>query len=185
MKYRLDKIYTRRGDAGSTSISDGSMLSKDSTRISALGMVDELNCVIGLLVSNLDVEDELIPILRDLQNRLFDVGGEVATPQMQLVLAEDTEKLESYCDLLNEKLPPLKEFILPGGSVSASHAHHARSVCRRAERSLVSLSNESSVRGDLLKYINRLSDLLFIIARVLARKNNSYEVLWEGRHKNT
>lgn len=179
MGYRLSKIYTRTGDNGTTGLGDGRRVDKDSARIEAIGSVDELNSLVGLLLAH-GVPSANEPVLTRVQHRLFDLGGELAMPGQQLLSDSATTELEQELDRLNSQLPPLKEFILPGGSLAAASCHHARSVCRRAERRLLQLSRqpEEQVSGAALKYLNRLSDLLFVLARVLARADGGQEVFW-------
>ena len=179
MGYRLSKIYTRTGDGGTTGLGDGSRVAKDSARIEAIGCVDELNSLIGLLIAQ-GVPTNAGEILTRVQHRLFDLGGELAIPGQQLVSGDAAMELEQEMDRLNEDLPPLQEFILPGGSLAAASCHHARSVCRRAERRLLQLSHRpgDSVGPGALKYLNRLSDLLFVLARTLARTDGGQEVYW-------
>lgn len=181
MGNRLTKLYTKTGDDGTTGLGDGSRTTKDSARIEAVGTIDELNSWIGLLLAELPVDEQLIEPLTDIQHRLFDLGGELAVPGFQLIQAEMVSDLEALCDQLNEELPPLKEFILPGGSKSAGLCHMARSVARRAERIIVTLSKEETVGDDLKRYINRLSDVLFVMARQLARRDGGQEVFWKSK----
>ena len=181
MGNRLTKLYTKTGDDGTTGLGDGSRTTKDSSRIEAVGTVDELNSWIGLLIAELQSDEPLIEPLTDIQHRLFDLGGELAVPGFQLIKAEMVSELEILCDQLNEALPPLKEFILPGGSKSAGLCHMARVVARRAERIIVTLSKEESVGDDLRQYINRLSDVLFVMARQLARRDGGEEVFWRSK----
>ena len=181
MGNRLTKLYTKTGDDGTTGLGDGSRTTKDSARIEAVGTIDELNSWIGLLLAELPVDEQLIEPLTDIQHRLFDLGGELAVPGFQLIQAEMVSDLEALCDQLNEELPPLKEFILPGGSKSAGLCHMARAVARRAERIIVKLSKEETVGDDLKRYINRLSDVLFVMARQLARRDGGQEVFWKSR----
>lgn len=181
MGNRLTKLYTKTGDDGTTGLGDGSRTTKDSARIEAVGTIDELNSWIGLLLAELPVDEQLIEPLTDIQHRLFDLGGELAVPGFQLIQAEMVSDLEALCDQLNEKLPPLKEFILPGGSKSAGLCHMARAVARRAERIIVTLSKEETVGDDLKRYINRLSDVLFVMARQLARRDGGQEVFWKSK----
>ena len=179
MGYRLSKIYTRTGDNGTTGLGDGRRVEKDSPRIEVIGCVDELNSLIGVLIAQ-QVPDNLSEILTHIQHRLFDLGGELAMPGYQSITEDAITYLEQRLDELNGKLPPLKEFILPGGSLQAASCHHARAVCRRAERRasrLSALENEQ-ISPALLKYLNRLSDLLFVMARVLARDNGGTEIYW-------
>ena len=181
MGNRLTKLYTKTGDDGTTGLGDGSRTTKDSARIEAVGTIDELNSWIGLLLAELPADEQLIEPLTDIQHRLFDLGGELAVPGFQLIQAEMVSDLETLCDQLNEELPPLKEFILPGGSKSAGLCHMARAVARRAERIIVTLSKEETVGDDLKRYINRLSDVLFVMARQLARRDGGHEVFWKSK----
>jgi cob(I)alamin adenosyltransferase len=175
---RLSKIYTRTGDDGTTGLADGTRVRKDEPRIEAIGDVDELNSAVGLLRAHIDSGDDIDAMLESIQHRLFDLGGELAMPGH--AFAEDawSERLEGWLDGLNADLPPLQDFVLPGGNLPATHAHLARSICRRAERSLLRLSDTETVNSAALKYLNRLSDLLFVIARVLARRGGGNEVNW-------
>ena len=181
MGNRLTKLYTKTGDDGTTGLGDGSRTTKDSARIEAVGTIDELNSWVGLLLAELPANEPLIEPLTDIQHRLFDLGGELAVPGFQLIRAEMVSNLELLCDELNEELPPLKEFILPGGSKSAGLCHMARAVARRAERIIVTLSTEETVGDDLRRYINRLSDVLFVMARQLARREGGQEVFWKSK----
>lgn len=179
MGHRLSKIYTRTGDDGSTGLADGSRVAKNALRIEAIGMADELNCHIGLLAEQLPATDPVTGICRQVQHHLFDLGGELAIPGSQILDDGHTAWLERLLDQYNEDLPPLKNFILPGGSPAAAQCHLARAVCRRAERVVVALSQEESVNGPVQHYLNRLSDLLFVLARTLARRDGGEEILWE------
>ncbi len=181
MGNRLTKLYTKTGDDGTTGLGDGSRTTKDSSRIEAVGTIDELNSWIGLLLAELPANEPLIEPLTDIQHRLFDLGGELAVPGFQLIQSDMVEDLEILCDQLNEELPPLKEFILPGGSKSAGLCHMARAVARRAERIIVTLSKEDTVGEDLRQYINRLSDVLFVMARQLARRDGGQEIFWKSK----
>ncbi len=183
MGHRLSKIYTRTGDDGSTGLGDGSRINKDHVRMESIGNVDELNSQIGLLIAELPVEDDFATLLSRIQHDLFDLGGELAVPGYTLVNAERIGELEQSLDALNEDLPPLKNFILPGGSKPAALCHLARAICRRAERSLVALSREDQVNDTSRQYLNRLSDFLFVMARLLARRNGGDEVLWQPADK--
>jgi cob(I)alamin adenosyltransferase len=181
MGHRLSKIYTRTGDAGTTGLADGSRVDKDSARVEAMGAVDELNSQIGWVLAQ-EIPDLVAEALTDIQHGLFDIGGELAVPGASTLTAEDVTGLEKALDRFNAELPPLKEFILPGGSTQAVAAHVARAVCRRAERRLLTLSREETVNKESRKYVNRLSDLLFVIARVLARQTGG-EVHWDPKRK--
>ena len=176
---RLSKIYTRTGDSGTTGLAGGERLAKDHARIQALGDIDELNSLIGVLRAACPAEDPLDPYLSAIQHRLFDLGGELAMPEHSFATAAWVETLEHWLDQLNADLPSLKEFILPAGSPAAAHCHHARAVCRRAERALWHLSHTEQVNEHSLCYVNRLSDLLFVIARVIARRHGGKEVTWQ------
>ena len=178
MGHRLSKIYTRTGDAGTTGLGDGKRVSKNSLRIHSLGEVDELNAVIGLLLTE-ELPDEVRALLTDVQNDLFDLGGEVCIPGMSMISEKQVQGLEQALDHLNEPLPPLKDFILPGGTRAAALAHLARTVCRRAERMLVGLAQEEAVNDGPRQYLNRLSDLLFVLGRILNRAGGRGDVLWQ------
>jgi cob(I)alamin adenosyltransferase len=182
MGHRLSKIYTRTGDAGTTGLGDGKRVSKNSLRIHALGEVDETNSVIGLLLCE-DLPDDVRALMTDVQHDLFDLGGEVCIPGMSMISEKQVSRLETELDRLNEPLEPLKDFILPGGTRAAALAHHARTVCRRAERALVALALEEAVNDGPRQYLNRLSDLLFVLGRVLNRAGGRGDVLWQkGRN---
>jgi len=181
MGNRLTKLYTKTGDDGSTGLGDGSRTTKDSARIEAVGTIDELNSWIGLLLAELPEDEPLIEPLTEIQHRLFDLGGELAVPGFQLIQSQMVTNLEVLCDQLNEELPPLKEFILPGGSTSAGLCHMARAVARRAERVIVTLSKDESIGTDLKRCITRLSDVLFVMARQLARRDGGQEVFWKSK----
>src|SRR5450631_1568694 len=177
MGNRLSKIVTRTGDAGTTGLGDGSRVTKDSARIEAIGAVDELNSVLGVLLAE-PLPAEIAACLLEVQHDLFDFGGELSIPGYCAVGDAHVMRLEEAVERFNANLPPLKEFILPGGSRAASLAHVARTVCRRAERSLVHLGASAEVREPSRKYLNRLSDLLFVLARVLNRVAGGADVLW-------
>jgi len=177
MGNRLSKIYTRTGDDGTTGLGDGSRVDKDSLRVETFGTVDELNSIIGLVLAS-GINDTARDCLTRTQHELFDLGGELCMPGYTLIPEECVDQLEADLDFFNEDLPPLKDFILPGGSEPAARCHLARTVCRRAERLMVSLAKVEDINEVSLRYLNRLSDLLFVIARVLARENDGSEVLW-------
>lgn len=179
MGHRLTKIYTKTGDAGETGLGDGSRIAKDHIRMQTIGTVDELNCHIGLLVAMLADDDVLRPMLLRIQNDLFDLGGELSIPGYALIVEARIAELENTLDELNEPLPPLKNFILPGGSLAAAQCHLARTVCRRAERDIVSLARDVEINQQGRIYLNRLSDLLFVCARSLARREGGQEILWQ------
>jgi cob(I)alamin adenosyltransferase len=176
--HRLSRIYTRTGDSGETGLGDGSRVAKDHARIDALGCVDELSSQIGLLLAQ-TLPDDVRPGLLQTQNDLFDLGGELSIPGYAMLDDERVLRLEAALDRYNAELPPLKEFILPGGSPAAAQAHVARTVCRRAERSLVTLRRDAQVQDASLRYLNRLSDLLFVLARRLNRIAGGSDVLWQ------
>ncbi|TCB59296.1 cob(I)yrinic acid a,c-diamide adenosyltransferase [Acinetobacter terrae] len=185
MGHRLSKIYTRTGDSGTTGLGDGSRVAKDDLRIAALGDVDELNSCIGILRSQIavsSIEDKASwdKSLSLIQHWLFDLGGEVCIPNYNMVLPVSVEFLENEIDLMNEALPMLKDFILPAGTLSCSYAHQARSVCRRAERSLMTVqSRDQNIQATSLQLLNRLSDWLFVASRTLQRAEGGSEVLWQ------
>ncbi len=179
MGYRLSKIYTRTGDNGTTGLADGSRLAKSALRVEAMGTVDELNCHLGILLGMLDTDDEFRRPLERIQHHLFDLGGEFAIPGSHCIESRHVTWLEETLDHWNADLPPLKNFILPGGSASAAQCHLARAVCRRAERVVVGLAHEDAINSESQHYLNRLSDLLFVAARRLATKDGGSEVLWE------
>lgn len=179
MGHRLSKIYTRTGDKGTTGLGDGSRVDKDSIRVEAYGNVDELNSVIGLLLSN-ELPESISEQLTIIQHTLFDVGGEMSIPGRILLASDQVTALEDILDTLNSDLGPLKEFILPGGSPAASVCHIARCVCRRAERSAIALAKSETVNETSIAYLNRLSDLLFVIARHLNKAANVEDVLWNN-----
>jgi cob(I)alamin adenosyltransferase len=178
MGNRLSKITTRTGDDGSTGLGDGSRVAKDSLRIQAMGDVDELNSHLGVLLC-----EQLPPALQQqllaIQHQLFDLGGELCIPGYTLIAEQQVAALDALLVHYNADLPPLKEFILPGGSRAAAQAHVCRTVCRRAERSVVGLGRGETVNDGPRHYLNRLSDLLFVLARVLNRVNGGEDVLWK------
>jgi cob(I)alamin adenosyltransferase len=178
MGNRLSKIYTRTGDRGRTGLGDGSRVAKDSPRVEAFGTVDECNSAIGVLRSTLR-HAAIDACLEKVQHQLFDLGGELCMPGEGFISAEQVAWLEAQLDALNDQLPPLREFILPGGSPAAAHAHLARTICRRAERRVWTLHEQEPLEAPLLQYLNRLSDLLFVIARVLSREDDADEVMWD------
>jgi cob(I)alamin adenosyltransferase len=177
MGHRLSKIVTRTGDAGTTGLGDGTRIAKDSARIEAIGAVDELNSTLGLLAT----ENLPVPIAASIlgvQHDLFDLGGELSIPGHAAITEAHVERLEAAVERFNTDLPPLKEFILPGGTRASSLAHIARTVCRRAERALVALAATDEVSDFARKYLNRLSDLLFVLARAINRAEGQADVLW-------
>ena len=178
MGNRLSKIYTRTGDGGETGLGDGSRVPKDSLRVEAYGCVDELSSVLGLLLTQ-TLPDADRERLVEVQHRLLDLGGELCTPGYEMITAGQVEALEQWLDALNAELPPLKEFILPGGAPASAWCHLARTVCRRAERRVVSLQRAGeTINPAGLRYLNRLSDLLFVLARSLDRAAGGTDQLW-------
>ena len=180
MGNRLTKIYTRTGDDGSTGLSDGSRVSKDSLRVEAIGAVDELNSQLGVLLAEAGLGDAISACLTEIQHELFDLGGELSLPSHSCITETQVTQLENELDRLNEALPPLKEFILPGGSRAAALCHVARATCRRAERRLVTLAQTEAVSPASLHYLNRLSDLLFVMCRAINRDTGQPDVLWRS-----
>ncbi len=177
MSNRLSKIVTRTGDAGTTGLGDGSRVTKDCLRITAIGEVDELNSCIGIVLAE-DVPESVRVALIKIQHDLFDLGGEICIPGANIITEEHILHIETLVKQFNDELNPLKEFILPGGTRPASLAHLARTVCRRAERHIVHLANEEPVSDFARKYMNRLSDLLFVLGRYLNKAGGRGDVLW-------
>ena len=182
MANRLSKIYTKTGDKGTTGLGDGTRVAKDSLRVVAMGDVDELNSVIGLLLTE-PVSSKIRGCLTRVQHDLFDMGGEICMPGYAMIKAERVTALETISDEWNDTLKPLKEFILPGGSRAASYCHLARTVCRRAERQLTTLNSHEKITEISLQYINRLSDLLFVLCRILNKEAGVPDVLWQNDNK--
>ena len=182
MGNRLSKIYTRTGDEGTTGLGNGERVSKDCLRIEAIGAVDELNCTIGRVLVH-DLRVEIRDCLQEVQHKLFNLGGELSIPGYQAIKEEDVTRLEILLNEFNTQLPPLKEFILPGGGRAAADCHIARATCRRAERRVVSLAREEEVGESVRIYLNRLSDLLFVLCRILARDDGGIEVLWRNPNR--
>ena len=182
MGNRLSKIYTKTGDDGTTGLGDGTRVAKDSARVAAYGTVDELNSSIGIVLAQ-EIPAPIREALTQIQHDLFDLGGELCIPGMAMVHEADVERLEQTLDGFNADLPALKDFILPGGGMAAACCHLARTVCRRAEREVVTLSRSESVRPEAVRYLNRLSDLLFVLSRVLARASGHGEVLWQHERR--
>ena len=182
MANRLSKIYTRTGDDGTTGLGDGTRVAKDSLRVDAMGDVDELNSIIGLILTE-NVPEILTDLLTQVQHDLFNLGGEICIPDYVILQQANIDNLEEAIDTLNDDLAPLKEFILPGGTKAASFCHLARTVCRRAERKLITLARDEKVTAISLKYLNRLSDLLFVLCRVINKEAGVADVLWNNTHK--
>jgi cob(I)alamin adenosyltransferase len=178
MGNRLSKIYTRTGDDGTTGLGDGARVPKESLRVEAYGTIDEANSAVGVVLSHEAVPPDIRACLVDVQHDLFDLGGELCIPGHRIITDAHVDRLEQQLDRFNEHLPPLKDFILPGGGAAAAGCHLARAICRRAERRCWSLARVESVAPEVTMYMNRLSDLLFVLARVLARLNAGGEVIW-------
>ena len=188
MANRLSKIYTRTGDTGTTGLGDGSRVNKDSLRIDAMGDVDELNSEIGVLMTEdfpASIAKELNALFLQIQHDLFDLGGELCIPNYKLLNPDHVAQLDIWLEKYNQELPPLTEFILPGGTPAAAQAHVCRTVCRRAERSIVRLGWEEPLYDSPRQYVNRLSDLLFVVARILNRAAGGTDVLWKHEKKET
>lgn len=181
MGFRLSKIVTKTGDEGLTGLGDGSRVAKNYSRIEAIGNIDELNCVLGMLLATPNLPSTVSDILDVIQHDLFELGGELAVPGRVRITEAQIASLEQHIAHYNEQLPPLKEFILPGGTPNAALCHFARAVCRRAERSLVSLDQQAKMNPLNLIYLNRLSDLLFIVARILLRHEGGSEEMWQPK----
>jgi len=175
------KIYTRTGDTGQTSLFGGSRVAKSDPRIEAYGTVDEANSAIGVILAVPNLPAGVSDALTQIQHELFDLGGELAVPGYRAIQDSHIDQLEQCLDRFNEPLPPLKEFILPGGGPAAAACHVARAIARRAERNAWALAQSEDVAPQVTRYLNRLSDLLFVVARVLARHENGQEVLWKRK----
>jgi cob(I)alamin adenosyltransferase len=178
MGNRLTKIYTRTGDDGSTGLGDGARVPKESLRVEAYGSVDEANSAVGMVLAVATLPAAIRECLTEVQHDLFDVGGELCIPGHRVITPAHVLRLEAQLDGFNEVLPPLKDFILPSGGPAAAACHVARAVCRRAERRCWSLARAEEIAPESLKYLNRLSDLLFVLARVLARHEQGSETIW-------
>ena len=182
MANRLTNIITRSGDAGETSLAMGDRVAKDCARIEAIGSIDELNSFIGLFIATIEHQQELFTLFRNIQNDLFDLGGELAMPGHHMISKAHWQKLERYAEKFNAQLPPLEDFILPGGSESIARCHVVRSITRRAERRFVTLTRKfEEINSNSQIYLNRLSDLCFITARWLAHQTGHAEVLWQPK----
>ena len=178
---RITKVYTRTGDDGTTGLGGGQRVGKDSLRIEAYGTVDEANSAIGVILAVPNLPAAVSDALTQIQHELFDLGGELAVPGYRAIQDSHIDQLEQCLDRFNEPLPPLKEFILPGGGPAAAACHVARAIARRAERNAWALAQSEDVAPQVTRYLNRLSDLLFVVARVLARHENGQEVLWKRK----
>jgi cob(I)alamin adenosyltransferase len=179
MGNRLSKIYTRTGDDGTTGLGDGQRIAKDCPRVEAFGTVDEANSAIGVILAVASLTDTFRRCLITIQHDLFDLGGELCIPGHEAIQQAFVDRLENDLDTFNASLPSLKEFILPGGGPATAACHMARTIVRRAERRVITLQRDEPVRAEVLRYLNRLSDLLFVMARQLARIENGEEVLWD------
>jgi len=181
MGNRLTKIYTKTGDDGTTGLGDGTRTNKDSLRVEAYGTIDEANSAIGLILSIKSLPPDVRGCLTEVQHDLFELGGELCIPGHMAITNSFVTRLEERLDFWNADLPPLKDFILPGGGPAAAACHLARTIVRRAERKVSTLTREEDVRHEPLRYLNRLSDLLFVIARMLARHESGQEILWDRK----
>jgi cob(I)alamin adenosyltransferase len=181
MGHRLSKIYTRTGDDGTTGLANGERIDKADARVAAFGDVDETNSALGLLLAEPELPHAIAASLTRVQHELFEIGAELSLPGYRQIVSEHVAQLERDLDALNDELPPLKEFVLPGGTRAAALCHLARTICRRAERSAWAASKLATLNPELLRYLNRLSDLLFVMARYLARRDGGQETLWQRR----
>jgi|TARA_B100001059_G_C17820017_1_gene577670 cob(I)alamin adenosyltransferase len=181
MGNRLSKIYTKTGDDGTTGLGDGSRIAKNAARVEAFGTVDEANSAIGVILASSSSTDFISKCLTNVQHDLFELGGELCIPGHAAIEQSFITRLENELDYLNKDLPPLKDFILPGGGPASAACHLARTTVRRAERRVLTLKNKEPVRDEVIGYLNRLSDLLFVIARILARIENGKEVIWDRK----
>jgi len=182
MGNRLSKIYTKTGDKGSTGLGDGMRVAKNSARIEAIGDIDELNSQLGLLLTESTLPDSMRITLTRIQHELFELGGELSIPNYVRISDAMVTQLEQELDAMNDALLPLKEFILPGGSRPTALCHVARAVCRRAERRLVALNQQEPISPAAMKYLNRLSDLLFVMCRAISKELGVPDVLWQPRN---
>ncbi|WP_320824724.1 cob(I)yrinic acid a,c-diamide adenosyltransferase [Reinekea sp.] len=184
MGYRLTKIYTKTGDNGTTGLGVSERIDKDSLRIQAIGDIDELNSTMGFFIESVPETSHHRNELRQIQHDLFDLGGELAMPGYSLLDGDIIDQLEGLIDRDNAELPPLKNFILPGGNEPAARCHLARSLCRRVERTVVTFNREEATPHTLAQtYLNRLSDYLFVLARLLVQEQGDAEILWQSRHR--
>ena len=179
MGHRLSKIYTRTGDDGTTGLANGERVDKCDPRVETFGSVDETNSIIGLILAETDIPNDIRDSLVRIQHELFEIGAELALPGYRKIGPRHIARLEAELDALNTELPPLKEFVLPGGNRPAAVCHIARTTCRRAERNAWAAAKQSDINPDLLRYLNRLSDFLFVAARRLARHGGGTETLWQ------
>lgn len=179
MGNRLSKIYTRTGDDGTTGLGDGQRIAKDDARVEAFGTVDEANSAIGAILAAASLPERFRRCLITVQHDLFELGGELCIPGHEAIQQSFVDRLETDLDAFNADLPPLKDFILPGGGPATAACHVARTVVRRAERRVITLKRDGDVRDEVVRYLNRLSDLLFVIARQVVRAESGQEVLWD------
>ncbi len=184
MGNRLTRIYTRTGDDGTTGLGSGERVPKESLRIEACGAVDEVNSALGVVIASPDVPAAVVACLQEIQHQLFDLGGEISVPGRAVIDDALVAGIEESLDRFNAPLPPLRDFVLPGGNAGAAACHVARAVCRRAERRAWTLARDETVNPASLRYLNRLSDLLFVLARVVARQGGGGEVLWRPKARN-
>ncbi|MGX5202706.1 cob(I)yrinic acid a,c-diamide adenosyltransferase [Aliikangiella sp. IMCC44632] len=180
MGNRLSKLATKTGDDGTTGIGGNKRYPKDSARIEAIGSVDELNSAIGMVCSQ-PIDGSLLSVLNEIQHRLFDLGGELAMPDFTLIEEKHIQQLDNWLEEFNQQLPPLKEFVLPKGTLATTSCHLARTICRRAERRIVTAANEEPINDNARIYLNRLSDLLFVFCRLLSQQDNQPEELWQSK----
>ena len=176
---RLKKIFTRKGDDGSTDTGNHERVPKYDQQIEVFGSLDELNASIGILTTEKDLPAKIAAFLSEVQQNIFNLSGEIAAPEFSYIDAKHVLALENVINDLNATLPPLKDFVIPGETRAAAHCHQARAICRRVERQLCKLADEKEINPESLKYINRLSDALFVVARVLARQENEEEIIWD------
>ena len=179
MGNRLTKIYTKKGDDGSTDLGGNQRVPKYDQQIEVYGSLDELSAAIGLIITQTNIPEEIGNFLSNSQQDLFNIAGEISAPEFKSIDEKKVENIEALIEKINEELPPLKEFVVPGVNQQSAQTHLARAICRRAERSLVKLSKERSINPFSLKYLNRLSDAFFVIARLLARESSENETLWK------
>jgi cob(I)alamin adenosyltransferase len=183
MANRLTKIYTRMGDNGMTGLANGERVAKSALRVETCGTVDETNSAIGLILAEAEIPDAIRDGLTKIQHELFDIGAELALPGHVAIRSDHVAWLERELDRLNSALPALKDFVLPGGTRASAACHLARAVCRRAERCAWKLAEEAEINPELLRYLNRLSDLLFVVARAIAQSKSAPETIWQAAHK--
>ena len=179
MGNRLTKIYTKKGDDGSTDLGGNQRVPKYDQQIEVYGSLDELSAAIGLIITKTNIPEEIGKFLKNSQQDLFNIAGEISAPEFKSIDEKKVENIEVLIEKINEELPPLKEFVVPGVNEQSAQTHLARAICRRAERAIVKLSSTKEVNPFALQYLNRLSDAFFVIARKLAREDGEKEVVWE------